>query len=419
MMTCSVALRSLSEPNSGFCSPPKSMPYAATRRQHAVDALLELRTTTRGEPPIGAGGTGMRELGAYGSPLAQVFGMHDAPALITQVLHKSTVAVTEIKCRRNFGRTASIPCEDAYLVALQLRACHDHDLYFDGRRIRPMNFFAGVTSIYDLRRDPSWDMRDACHALMFYLPRMTLDAVANEAGGARIGDLRDQPGLGIEDPVVRHLLSSLLPATAKPEEAGSLFLDYVALALSAHVAQVYGGMRATRGLPRGGLAPWQERRAKELMSAALSEEIPLSRMATECGLSVRHFARAFRRSTGIPPHRWLLKHRVDQARALMLNRALSLADVAVSCGFADQSHFTRVFTAIVGASPGAWRRMSGSRRPTPTCGEARRVTPTPSRVSLTARPTLTWSSYATARTSGGGSSASCWGHRQARFEESV
>jgi len=77
-------------------------------------------------------------------------------------------------------------------------------------------------------------------------------------------------------------------------------------------------------------------------SESLSEEIPLSRLATECGLS--DFARAFRHSTGVSPHRWLLKHRVDHARELLSDRALSLTDVALSCGFADQSHFTRLFT---------------------------------------------------------------------------
>jgi AraC family transcriptional regulator len=111
-------------------------------------------------------------------------------------------------------------------------------------------------------------------------------------------------------------------------------------------------------LPRGGLAHWQARRVKELMSESLSQEIPLSRLATECGLSVRHFARAFRHSTGTSPHRWLLKHRVDHARELLNDRALSLTDIALSCGFAHQSHFTRVFIAMAGVSPGAWRRVN-------------------------------------------------------------
>jgi transcriptional regulator GlxA family with amidase domain len=145
----------------------------------------------------------------------------------------------------------------------------------------------------------------------------------------------------------------------KPGEAHPLFLDHVALALMAHMANVYGGMSPNAGLPRGGLALWQKRRVKELMTEGLNEEIPLSRLANECGLSVRHFARAFRQSTGYSPHRWLLKHRVDHARELLSNRALSLPDVAFSCGFADQSHFTRVFTAMVGVSPGAWRRANG------------------------------------------------------------
>src|SRR5262249_11496836 len=138
-----------------------------------------------------------------------------------------------------------------------------------------------------------------------------------------------------------------------------LFLDHVAFALTVHMAHTYGGMCANAGLPRGGLAPWQERRVKELMSANLNHELPLSRLASECGLSVPHFARAFRQSTGISPHRWLLKHRVDCARRLLSNRALSLSDVSLSCGFADQSHFTRVFRAMVGVSPGGWRRANG------------------------------------------------------------
>src|SRR5713226_2710013 len=113
----------------------------------------------------------MKHQGAYRNRLAEAFRMPKAPTLTTRALHKSTMAVTELRCDQpNFGKTASIPREDAYLVALQLRACHDHDLYFDGRMIQPINFFAGVTTIFDLRRDPVADLRDPFHSLMFYLP---------------------------------------------------------------------------------------------------------------------------------------------------------------------------------------------------------------------------------------------------------
>ncbi len=285
--------------------------------------------------------------------------MPDAPTLTTRMLRKSTMVATELKYdQRNFGTTAPMACEDAYLIALQLRACHDHDLFFDRRIARPKNYFAGVTSIYDLRREPVADIRDPFHCIVVHVPRRAFDAVTDEAGAARVGDLRHEPGVSIDDPVVRHLLASLLPALMKPEEAHPLFLDHLSMALIAHLAHRYGGMTEIAKLPRGGLAPWQERRVKELMSDALQEEVPLSRLADECGLSVRHFARAFRVSTGASPHYWLLQRRVEHAREMLCSRAMSLADIALACGFADQSHFTRVFTAMVGVSPGAWRRAN-------------------------------------------------------------
>ncbi len=251
-----------------------------------------------------------------------------------------------------------MPREDACLIALQIRACPDHDLYFGGKLTRPENYEAGVTSIYDLRHDPVADIRDPFHSLMFYLPRTGLDAIASEARTRPPEDLCHRPGVSVNDPVVKHLLSSLLPAMSNPDEANALFLDHVALALTAHVAQVYGGMWRKQGMPRAGLTPWQERKAKELMMAFVDEDIPLSRLASECGLSVRHFARAFRVTTGVPAHQWLLRYRIDRAKKLLQTRKVSLADIALLCGFADQSHFTRTFTRIAGVSPGTWRRSN-------------------------------------------------------------
>jgi len=93
------------------------------------------------------------------------------------------------------------------------------------------------------------------------------------------------------------------------------------------------------------------------MKTNLDGQVALSRVAEECGLSVRHFARAFRKSTGVPPYRWLLNQRVERAKELLCNPALPLTSIALACGFSDQSHFTRVFTATVRLSPGLWRRM--------------------------------------------------------------
>jgi transcriptional regulator GlxA family with amidase domain len=81
-------------------------------------------------------------------------------------------------------------------------------------------------------------------------------------------------------------------------------------------------------------------------------------IAAACGLSVNHLSRAFRRSTGLPPHAWLIGARLEAAKTLLRQRTRALADIALACGFADQTHFTRVFTTRIGLSPGAWRRSA-------------------------------------------------------------
>lgn len=289
--------------------------------------------------------------------LRKAFDLPAAPAVTCRRLPNSAISVMELRSDpRNFGLTKPFPHDDAFLVSLQLRSSPDFDQFFDGRYKRPENFGAGFTSIYDLRDNPTADHRDPFHLLLAYLPRHALDKIAEEAGLPRIDELRYDPAIGMDDPVVRQLLQSLLPALSKPEEASCLFVDHVTMALCAHIVLTYGGMKGKLRAQRGGLAAWQERRAKEMLAANLCGEVQLDRLAAECGLSVRHFSRSFRQSVGVPPHRWLLQHRVDYAKGLLGNSALSLAEIALHCGFADQSHFTRVFTAMAGVSPGVWRR---------------------------------------------------------------
>ena len=106
-----------------------------------------------------------------------------------------------------------------------------------------------------------------------------------------------------------------------------------------------------------------ETRAKELLSSDLSGDLSLEEVAAQCGLTTRHFSRAFRDTTGLAPHQWFLARRVEVAKAALRSRHVSLAEVALECGFADQSHFTRVFSRIVGTTPGAWRRTCEIRAP--------------------------------------------------------
>ena len=174
----------------------------------------------------------------------------------------------------------------------------------------------------------------------------------------RISDL-NRKSVALGDATISSLGMAVLPALSHPDQASQLFVDHVVLAVGIHVAQTYGGMRALPWPIRGGLAPWQVTRAKEILCANLDGRVPLQEVARECRLSVSHFSRAFRCSMGAAPHNWLLTRRVELAKEKLRDDRLSLTDVALACGFADQSHLTRVFTRMVGVSPGAWRRAIG------------------------------------------------------------
>jgi AraC-like DNA-binding protein len=112
----------------------------------------------------------------------------------------------------------------------------------------------------------------------------------------------------------------------------------------------------------GRLAPWQLRRVSEYLNAHMAEDVQLHVLSGLVNLSRSYFSRAFKSSTGLAPHQWLLRARVAKAKQLMLDGGHPLAQVAVDVGFADQAHFTRTFGRAVGESPGAWRRNRATGR---------------------------------------------------------
>jgi AraC family transcriptional regulator len=180
--------------------------------------------------------------------------------------------------------------------------------------------------------------------------------IADDANAPRIRDLSYEPGAGVNDVTISRLGSLLLPALSHPDQANPLFVDHVLLAVGVHIAQTYGGMRPVSRPIRGGLAPWQERRAREFLLANIKRAVALKEVARECGLSVGHFSHAFRRTLGVAPHKWLIEQRVVLSKDKLGDDGLSLSDVATECGFSDQSHLTRVFRQKFGITPGAWRR---------------------------------------------------------------
>ena len=108
--------------------------------------------------------------------------------------------------------------------------------------------------------------------------------------------------------------------------------------------------------PRGGLAPAALRRVREHVDARLAEPIAIGDLAEIAGLSSCHFARAFKQSVGLPPHRYVMERRIETAAHLIQATGMKLADIALDVGLCDQSHLTRLFASRKGCTPLAFRR---------------------------------------------------------------
>jgi AraC family transcriptional regulator len=107
---------------------------------------------------------------------------------------------------------------------------------------------------------------------------------------------------------------------------------------------------------QGDLLPWQLLRVQATVGAHLSDYISNRQLADCVRLSKHHFARAFRRSTGMSPQGYVARRRIERAQYLMVWTDATLCRIAFECGFSDQSHFSRAFVKALGETPRAWRR---------------------------------------------------------------
>jgi AraC-like DNA-binding protein len=116
---------------------------------------------------------------------------------------------------------------------------------------------------------------------------------------------------------------------------------------------------------RGGLPGSAMRRIRAYIDAHIGEHISLDDLANQAGVSRFHFARQFRLSTGVSPMEYLRRVRIERSKSILQSREATIAEVAATLGFSDQSHFTRTFGRLVGVSPGSfarsddWRAGSG------------------------------------------------------------
>jgi AraC family transcriptional regulator len=268
------------------------------------------------------------------------------PCIIGRISHKQpTFCVVESRSRPGI-----------YTAVVYLDRYPGHEMWCDRQPLRLPMQDVGALSLYDRQHDWRSRVECPCECIVFHLPKDALTP-ASEEGVSWDIDMQGEPiRFGLIDPVMHYLTLALLPAFSRSQQVDEIYLDHLLNAVIAHLVQTYGRSGSPPLRECGRLAPWQIRRTKDLIAANLDGRIGVGDLADACRLSASHFTLLFKRTVGTTPHQWLLDRRIEQAKDLLRSSSSSLIDIAYATGFADQSHFARVFSQRVRSSPLAWRR---------------------------------------------------------------
>jgi AraC family transcriptional regulator len=158
---------------------------------------------------------------------------------------------------------------------------------------------------------------------------------------------------------LRHLVNQAMTFFETNREAAWRCLRDASTLLGAEPKESGIDAAALQSIFRpGGLATWQAKLALDYIEANLGSKMAIEEMANIVALSKSHFSRAFKKRLGSSPMAYVVVRRVERAKLMMTSTREGLTDIALACGFADQSHLNRYFRRVVGMSPGLWRRMS-------------------------------------------------------------
>jgi AraC-like DNA-binding protein len=229
---------------------------------------------------------------------------------------------------------------------------YDCEAWADGKRLPFRRCATSSLQIMPAAVTPRAYFSGPIELLHIYYPHNRLAELASVEPSAL--ELRD-PNTQFDRDIAatcQHMVREM----ADRARMSQLHFDSLAISLGVQLIRRWSNANGKPEVLRGGLAPWQLRRVTDFMREHASHDLVLEDLSALVDLSPKHFARAFRQSTGLPPHRWMVNQRIERARELLALGEASIAEIALACGFADQSHFTVAFRKATGVTPGAFRR---------------------------------------------------------------
>jgi len=196
--------------------------------------------------------------------------------------------------------------------------------------------------------------------LHIYVPDALLRKLAGEMLPSSFsGALELINPLGEQDDFLEHCAALLIGEMQGVGGANQLMFDSIGMTIGMHLIRRWSNMRDRRqpeSHRRGGLAPRVLKSVQTYMRDQLARDVSLRELASLAHLSSHHFCRAFKRSTGLPPHAWLTQQRVERAKEMMASHpAMGLTEIALCVGYASQTTFGVAFRRATGFTPSQWR----------------------------------------------------------------
>jgi AraC-like DNA-binding protein len=238
------------------------------------------------------------------------------------------------------------------VLAIALRRT-DARMIVEGECVHDGPVPAGFASLSRAGLSSRVQFRAQCDFLHLFVPSQRLARIERDVLDQATGQGRALPWLSAADPLIERLAWLLLKGGGDDEmRSSNPYLDGLGLAIVSRLLErSRGEERASRGLVK-----WRLKRVQQFVDDQLSEPLSLADLARCAGLSRMHFAAQFRAATGMRPHEYLVRRRIQRAQEILLTTGMPLVEVALSVGFQTQAHFTTVFRRFLGETPGRWRQ---------------------------------------------------------------
>jgi AraC family transcriptional regulator len=182
------------------------------------------------------------------------------------------------------------------------------------------------------------------------------DAALMASSDGAYGEVELRPSRKFANPRLSALVAAAHAEMVAGFPSGRLFLDSVEQAMAVALVKDRAARHRVVEMYRGGLGSARLRKIRELVQAKMEDDLGLDDMAQSVGLSTAHFGRMFRKSTGETPHQFVLRQRIERAKAMLRVPDARVLDVAVACGFKTQQHFAQVFRDVCRVSPTEYRQ---------------------------------------------------------------